>query len=50
MTSAPLLTVIETPSFLRDAKKLLDDEKKEALVNFLASTPNAGVLIKGEEP
>jgi mRNA-degrading endonuclease RelE of RelBE toxin-antitoxin system len=47
MTSTPLLTVIETPSFLRDAKKLLDDEEREALVNCLSSTPNAGVLIKG---
>jgi len=42
-----LLTVIETPSFLRDAKKLLEDEERESLINFLSSTPNAGTLIKG---
>ena len=42
-----MLTVIETPSFLRDAKKLLDDEEREALVNYLSSNPKAGVLIKG---
>ena len=47
MTKASLLTVVETPSFLRDAKKLLDDEEREALVNYLSSSPNAGVLIKG---
>jgi len=46
MTNAALLTVIETPSFLRDAKKLLTDEEREAIVNFLSSTPNAGDLIK----
>ena len=42
-----MLTVVETPSFLRDAKKLLDDEEREALVHYLASSPNAGVLIQG---
>ena len=47
MARTALLTVIETPSFLRDAKKLLDDEEREALVNYLSSNPNAGVLVKG---
>ena len=47
MAKAVLLTVIETPSFLQDAKKLLPDEEREALVNFLAATPKAGVLIRG---
>jgi hypothetical protein len=42
-----LLTVVETPSFLKDAKKLLDDEEREAIVNYLSSNPTAGVLIKG---
>jgi len=41
-----LLTVVETPSFLRDAKKLLNDEEREAIVNHLSSTPNAGKLIR----
>ena len=47
MTGNLLLTVIETPSFLRDAKKLLNDDEREALISFLASTPKAGQLIKG---
>ena len=47
MSRVSLLTVVETPSFLRDAKKLLDDEEREALVHFLSSSPNAGVLLKG---
>jgi hypothetical protein len=41
------VTVIETPSFLRDGKKLLDNDEREALVHYLAYNPNAGVLISG---
>ena len=47
MSKASLMTVIETPSFIGDAKKLLDDDEREALINYLASNPKAGVLIKG---
>jgi hypothetical protein len=45
-TVAPV-TVIETPSFLRDAKSLMDDEEREKLVAFLAYNPNAGDVLKG---
>ena len=47
MAKAALLTFIETPSYLQDAKKLLNDDEREAIVNLLSSTPCAGVLIKG---
>ena len=47
MANSSLITVVETPSFLRDSKRLLDDEEREALVYFLSSSPNAGVLVKG---
>lgn len=47
MKPSLLLTVIETPSFIRDAKKLLDDEEREALVYYLSSSPSSGTLIKG---
>ena len=47
MMSPLLLTVIETPSFLRDSKKLLDDDERDALIYYLSSSPNAGTLIKG---
>jgi len=46
MTIDTLITVVETPSFLKDSKKLLDDDEREALINYLASKPLAGVLIK----
>jgi mRNA-degrading endonuclease RelE of RelBE toxin-antitoxin system len=41
------VTVIETPSFLQDGKKLLADGDREALVNYLAYNPKAGVLVRG---
>jgi hypothetical protein len=47
MASSSLLTVIETPSFLHDVKKLLNDDEREAIVNFLSSSPQVGVLIQG---
>ena len=47
MANDSLLTVIETPSYLRDAKKLLDNDEMESLVNYLSSHPLAGKLIKG---
>ena len=47
MASVPYLTVVETPSFLRDAKKLMGDNEREALVGYLSSSPNAGRLMKG---
>jgi hypothetical protein len=41
------MTVIETPSFLRDVKGLMDEQEREALVVFLAYNPTAGVVLKG---
>jgi hypothetical protein len=43
------VAVIETPSFLRDAKFLMDDEDREKIVVFLAYNPKAGdVLNEGD--
>jgi hypothetical protein len=41
------ITVIETPSFLCDAKKLLDNDERTALINYLAYCPTAGDLVRG---
>ena len=46
MQSAPM-TVIETPSFLRDAKRLMDDEERQEVVAFLAHNPDAGDILQG---
>jgi hypothetical protein len=40
MKPAPM-TVVETPFFLRKSTALLGDDEREALVTFVASTPNA---------
>jgi hypothetical protein len=47
MTISEPVTVIETPSFLRDSKKLLDDDERTALVNYIAYNPMVGNLIGG---
>ena len=47
MNMWPPVTVIETPSFLRDAKKLLDDDEQKELISFLAYNPTAGNVLKG---
>ena len=46
--SHPVQTVVETESYLRDAKAtgLLDDERM-TIVNFIAATPDAGSEIRG---
>ena len=47
MNTSPPITVIETPSFLRDSKKHLDDDERKELVSFLAYNPAIGDLIQG---
>ena len=41
------ITVVETPSFLRDAKKRMSEGERKDLISFLAYNPTAGDLIKG---
>ncbi len=43
-----LLTVIETPTFLKDVKRSgLVEKEHRALINFLAENPKAGVVMEG---
>ena len=42
-----MLTVIETPLFLRYAAEVWDDEERETFVDWIASHPTAGDLIPG---
>jgi hypothetical protein len=39
--------VVETPTFLSATRKMLDDEEREALADFLAYNPLAGDVIAG---
>lgn len=41
------ITVAETPEFARKAEKLLNEEEKDALIAYIASHPDAGVIVQG---
>jgi Uncharacterized protein conserved in bacteria len=41
------LTAIETPSFLRDAKRLMDEAERLEIVAFLSRNPDAGDVLQG---
>ena len=43
-----ILTVVETPLFLRYAKDIWDDEEREVFVQWIAGMPEAGVVIHDE--
>jgi len=39
------MTVVETPSFLRDANTALTEQERVEVVSFLAANPTAGDII-----
>lgn len=45
--SGPLVTVVETPTFIARADKLLSDDERDALISYLAANPTAGDLVPG---
>lgn len=47
MGDAPLHTVVETPDFIADAKRLLSEEERWRLVGMLAAEPRRGDLMVG---
>ena len=47
MTGTIPSTVVETPAFLAATRKLMDDEDRTELVDYLAWNPLAGDLIPG---
>ena len=42
-----LVTVVETPTFIARAAKLLTDDEHDALIAYLAANPTAGDLVPG---
>lgn len=42
-----LVTVVQTPEFLRAAKAVMTDAEREALVDLLAADPEAGIPLGG---
>jgi hypothetical protein len=45
--AARLITVAETPLFVRQAETVWDDAQREAFVDFIARNPGAGDVIPG---
>ena len=43
----PLVTVVELPEFLREARKLMADAEVDSLIDHLARHPFAGSVIEG---
>ena len=41
------ITVVETPEFLSATRRLLDEEERAALVDYLSRRPTAGHMIRG---
>lgn len=45
-TSFTLQTIVETPEFMAKAKKILTEDMRIELINYLAANPLAGNVIK----
>ena len=43
----PLHTVVETPEFSANARRVLTDTERKELIDFLAANPSAGDLVPG---
>jgi len=44
-----MLTVIETPTFQKQAEKLWSPTERHAFIDWIACTPNAGTVIPGAD-
>jgi hypothetical protein len=47
LASTGPITVVEVEEFLAATRKLMDDEERIELVNYLAYHPTAGVIVPG---
>ena len=41
------VSVVETPEFLTATRRIMDDEERAVLIDYLAYNPGAGDLIRG---
>jgi len=41
------ITIIETPEYLSRCKKLMEEEERFEIINFLSENPDVGNLIEG---
>ena len=47
MVRKPLITVVETPTFLKQAKGLMADSTRQMIIDALAKNPDLGEFIVG---
>ena len=47
MSSNTPIAIVETPTFVSATRKMLDEEEREELTDFLAWNPTAGDVIAG---
>lgn len=47
MVSKPLITVVETPTFIRQANRLMAESTQEKIVEAIAKNPELGEIIVG---
>lgn len=47
MAATSPVSVVETPEFLSATRKLLDEDDRHALVDYLARNPRSGDLVQG---
>jgi hypothetical protein len=47
MSSASPIAIVEMPTFVSATRKMLDEEEREELTDFLAWNPTAGDVIAG---
>lgn len=43
----PVLTIVEVPEYIRRSEKLLTEEERRNIVNYLAANPRAGDIMEG---
>ena len=47
MQHNPLVTIVETQSYLQSAENLLSEQERESIKDMIAADPECGVLMKG---
>lgn len=47
MSAKSYVTVVETSAFIADAERCFTDAERDALIEYVAANPTAGVIVRG---
>jgi len=47
VSAKPYLTIVETKAFIADAERCLTDAARDSIIEYIATNPTAGDLIRG---